>query len=402
MTERSGPWDGSSVGDATEAAYDAPTEFARFLEGLHGGMTNRGGVVVNKLNKLAVTAPGSISPCTVASGWAYVYGTWYESDSAVSVSIPTPAVSTRIDRIVLRKDWAAQTLRVTRIAGTEGAGAPAITQTVGTTWDLPIAQVSITTGGVITLTDQREFIPKVSSDNFDRTSMFNDAEGNPSSVQNAASDGVSTYVSRREHIHNYNFDDAEGDPADIANTPADGVSLWPSRRDHAHRAFNDGEGEPTDVESTTQSDGTSVFAARREHRHQLGILEGVSLSASSQSFNSQASVNYAITFDTEIFDDSGMHSGSSDIVTIQRTGKYLITASLEITKAVGATFVTISVPGTSYSQAQYLNDTTQIVSFSFMVRLTATNTVSISLNNGDFLNPALTVEGFFGVQWIGK
>lgn len=159
MTERSGPWDGTSIGDASEAAYDAPTEFARFLEGLHGGTSNRGGVVVDKLNELAITAPGSISPASVASGWAYVYGGWYESDAAVSVAIPTPAVSTRIDRIVLRKDWAAQTIRVTRIAGVEGAGAPALVQTVGTTWDLPLAQASITTGGVITLTDQRVFLP---------------------------------------------------------------------------------------------------------------------------------------------------------------------------------------------------------------------------------------------------
>jgi hypothetical protein len=160
MTERSGPWDGTSIGDATEAAYDAPTEFARFLEALHGGTANRGGVVVDKLNELAITAPGSVSPVSINSGWAVVYGTWYERDATDTVVIPTPAVSTRIDRIVLRKDWSAQTVRVTRIAGTEGAGAPSLVQTVGTTWDVPLAQVSIVPGtGAITLTDQRVFIP---------------------------------------------------------------------------------------------------------------------------------------------------------------------------------------------------------------------------------------------------
>jgi len=74
------------------------------------------------------------------------------------VVIPSPTVSTRIDRIVLRKSWVAQTVRITRIEGIEGGGAPALTQTDGTTWDIPLYQVSITTGGNITLTDERVYI----------------------------------------------------------------------------------------------------------------------------------------------------------------------------------------------------------------------------------------------------
>lgn len=402
MTERSGPWDGSSIGDATEAAYDAPSEFARFLEGLHGGMTNRGGVVVNKLNKLQVTAPGSISPCSVASGWAYVYGTWYESDSAVSVAIPTPAVSTRVDRIVLRKSWSPQTVRITRIEGVEGGGAPALVQS-GTTWDLPLAQVSITTGGVITLTDQREYIPKVTSDNLDLSALFNDAEGDPSSVSNAAADGGSSYASRRNHTHNYGFNDAEGNPADLAGSAADGTSAWPSRRDHVHQGFNDGEGNPTDTESSASADGTSTYSARREHRHQLGILEGAQLRASAQNFNSGTSTTLDVTFDTEDFDDAGMHSGSSSVVTVQRDGKYLITATLEITKQGAATNVSIEVVGTSFpSITQYLTNTVEIVTITFMTRLTIGSTLRLRLSNGEAINPCAIVEGYFGVQWLGK
>lgn len=164
MAETSRFWDGSTTGDATAAPYDAPTEFAAVLNSLSGAAgipTNLGGVCSNELNELVVTAPGSVSPCSVASGRAINYGSWYENTTAVSVAIPTPGASTRVDRIVLRKDWVLQTIRITRIAGTEGAGVPALTQVAGTTWDEPLSQASITTGGVITLTDDREFHPFV-------------------------------------------------------------------------------------------------------------------------------------------------------------------------------------------------------------------------------------------------
>jgi hypothetical protein len=49
-------------------------------------------------------------------------------------------------------------VRVTRVAGTEGGGVPAITQSDGTTWDVPLYQATITTGGAITLTDERSFV----------------------------------------------------------------------------------------------------------------------------------------------------------------------------------------------------------------------------------------------------
>lgn len=157
MTEISRFWNGVATGDAVEAPYDAPTEFAEVLSSLGGGALNPnlGGVFRAELNMLAVS--GTVSPVSIATGRAVVDGTWYENDAATTIAIPTPSVSTRIDRIVLRKSWAAQTVRLTRIAGTEGAAAPAMTQTPGVTWDFPLAQASITTGGVITITDDRRF-----------------------------------------------------------------------------------------------------------------------------------------------------------------------------------------------------------------------------------------------------
>lgn len=161
MAESSAVWDGTATGDATVAPYDAGTEFASYVRGwarLDDISSNFGGVIAGALNALAVTAAGSVSPASVNTGRAINIGTWYENTAAVSVTIPTPSVSTRVDRIVLRKDWTLQTVRVTRIAGVEGGGTPALVQSLGTTWDMPLATCSITTGGVVTVTDGREYV----------------------------------------------------------------------------------------------------------------------------------------------------------------------------------------------------------------------------------------------------
>ena len=163
MTERSRFWNGISIGDATEAAYDAPTEFAQVLMavGNHSGLANRGRIIQSTAapGTLQCFSPGA-NTARVATGEALVFGSWYQNDANVDVNIPTPGGATRIDRIVLRKSWAAQTIRVTRIAGAEGGGAPSLTQVIGTTWDFPIAQISITTGGAMTFTDQRKGITR--------------------------------------------------------------------------------------------------------------------------------------------------------------------------------------------------------------------------------------------------
>lgn len=160
MTERSRFWDGSTTGDATEAPYDAATEFGRVMRATSFGSeitVNKGGVLMDAtgFNDYNVTTPLA-NTARVQSGLGLNQGTWHESDANVDFNIPTPSVSTRVDRIVLRKSWAAQTVRLTRIAGTEGAGVPALTQSFGVTWDVPLWQVSIViTTGTITYTDER-------------------------------------------------------------------------------------------------------------------------------------------------------------------------------------------------------------------------------------------------------
>ncbi len=156
MTERSRPWSGTVTGDAGPYTDD---NWTRVWASVMAPVIASEGVLWDQTNELA--ASGIVTPVSIDTGRAFVDGSWYESDASVSVAIPTPAANPRIDRIVLRKDFVLQTIRITRIAGAEGASPspPAITQTVGVTWDLPLWQIHVTVGAVVTVyADEREFV----------------------------------------------------------------------------------------------------------------------------------------------------------------------------------------------------------------------------------------------------
>ena len=154
MSEFSLFWPTGTTGDGANTYTDMQL-FSWLRRTFNSDMAADRAVLKGYNGEMAVTA--GVGKVTVATGAAYVYGIPYELVAALGVTIPTPVANTRTDRIVLRADWTAKTVRVTRIAGTEGAGAPAITQSPGSVYDVKRAQVQITTGGVITVTDERQF-----------------------------------------------------------------------------------------------------------------------------------------------------------------------------------------------------------------------------------------------------
>lgn len=178
MAEKSFPWDGATgsggVGDCGPYSSNTWDDLYRcvFTTDQHGSE----GVLANLDDELLVS--GTTSPLGVAAGGAIVNGKFYRLDAATTVAVPTPTGATRIDRIVLRANYTAQTIRVVRLAGTEGAGAPPdLTQDDGVTWEISLAQVSITTAGVITITDERAFChfgTRVSTDMLDDWAVTND------------------------------------------------------------------------------------------------------------------------------------------------------------------------------------------------------------------------------------
>lgn len=155
MTEKSYLWTTGGAGDGAAEYTRADWQWITWaFSACFGG----DGVGPTFLNALVGSVP-SANTARIATGVAIVDGKPYKSDASVDVTIPSAVGggNTRIDRIVLRADWSAQTVRITRIAGTDAASptAPAITQTSGTTYDILLYQALVNTSGTVTLTDER-------------------------------------------------------------------------------------------------------------------------------------------------------------------------------------------------------------------------------------------------------
>jgi uncharacterized protein YjbI with pentapeptide repeats len=148
-------WTTNNTGDGPTAGYatDRWQDMLRTLSTIDPTLYY---VALNRLNEYAVS--GTTSPVTVQSGEGFVNGRHVLDDASQTVAVPTPTVSTRIDRIILRSDGTAQTVRVTRLAGTEGSGVPPTLTQNSTTYEVSLARVSITTGGAITVTDERGWL----------------------------------------------------------------------------------------------------------------------------------------------------------------------------------------------------------------------------------------------------
>ncbi len=199
------------------------------------------GVVRGKLNELAVS--GTSSPLSVASGWAFVNGKLYKSTAAEEVAVPSPAVSTRIDRIVLHMDYTATPIscEITRLAGAEGGAAPALTQVDGTTWEISLARVSITTGGVITVTDERAYI----------------GDGHVTTASIAA-DAVTGTKIADDQIDSEHYVDASIDTAHIANNQVTDAKLRDSAALSVIGRSSNSSGDPADIAA-----GSDGYVLRR-------------------------------------------------------------------------------------------------------------------------------------------
>jgi len=154
MTEKSFYWANTAIGDGSLSPYDND-EFSDIWRKLFTADRAVQGHIDGYENSLEVSNPSG-NTIRVNTGAALVDGKFYETTAVVDNSISTPAAATRKDRIVLRKSWASQTVRVAVLTGIEGGSIPSLTQTDGLTWEIPLATISITTGGAITVTDERE------------------------------------------------------------------------------------------------------------------------------------------------------------------------------------------------------------------------------------------------------
>ncbi len=153
MAESSIFWPTGTTGDGASPYTD--TQLFAWLRRTFTKNPAAEAVLRGYANELQVTA-GS-GKVTVGTGAAYVYGIPYENNAALDIAIPTPSSNTRYDRIVLRADWTAKTVRLARLAGAEGGGYPTITQTPGSIYEVIIANVEVKTSGQITVTNTNAF-----------------------------------------------------------------------------------------------------------------------------------------------------------------------------------------------------------------------------------------------------
>lgn len=149
MTEVSRPWSGTSTGDAGPYSDNQWATTWMNMIGFGADSINRG-VIRGVDNDLRVTAQSPASNAVdVNTGAAVVQGKWYLSDAVESFTISANGSGNpRIDTIVLRADYTAQTVRLALKTGTPAAtpAAPSLTQTAGVTWEIPVADIEVANG----------------------------------------------------------------------------------------------------------------------------------------------------------------------------------------------------------------------------------------------------------------
>ena len=125
------------------------------------------GVVRGEGNELAVFADSTGMQVKVPDGTAWVEGQACLNDAQVTLAVgAADASNPRIDRVVLRKDSAANTFALLVLAGTPAASpvAPTLTQSA-TVWEVPLAQVLVpataTTINSGNVTDERPMTANV-------------------------------------------------------------------------------------------------------------------------------------------------------------------------------------------------------------------------------------------------
>jgi len=152
MAETSYFWGGTTVGD--HGPYDDDM-FSDFIRKLFTMDRTLQGPILGYANALAVNNPAGTT-IRVATGAAVVDGKFYESTANEDFAVSAPGGGTNYYTVVLTKDFAAQTVR-SAILGPDPAAYPAVTQVDGTTWEIMLAHVTITSGGLITVTDVRSY-----------------------------------------------------------------------------------------------------------------------------------------------------------------------------------------------------------------------------------------------------
>jgi len=156
MTEKSYPWGGSSIGDCGPYSNE---DWSKMYREAFFNYGSTGSALYNIGNMLEVTNPAGAT-IRVASGIAQVHGVYYANDANVDLTVVQPGSGSNYYRVVLRKTWASQTIRIA-LTDVSTVSLPAVTQSDGSVWEVSLAGVQITNTGTVTITDERYLIQKL-------------------------------------------------------------------------------------------------------------------------------------------------------------------------------------------------------------------------------------------------
>ncbi len=155
MAESSRPWTGTTIGD--KGPYSAGQWQEAWQTGMgFAGQRANAGVLLGSgdtgIRGLSISQSSPVAASVrVEPGSALVQGIFYRNSVALNLTIAANASGNpRIDIVVLRIDYAAQTVRLAVKQGTAAASPvrPSLTQSVGVTWEIPLAEVAVANGFV--------------------------------------------------------------------------------------------------------------------------------------------------------------------------------------------------------------------------------------------------------------
>ncbi|WP_129692311.1 hypothetical protein [Gottfriedia acidiceleris] len=206
MTQTYFPFDSGQGANATEAMWSKMAQ--------HWLAT---GVIRDVLNDLSVYANSAGMTVRVKSGAAWLKGHYFESDAEEVLSIATADMTNpRIDRVVVRLDWTANTVQLAVLQGTPAVSpaTPALTQN-SSRWEISLAQIyvgtSVTSISAMSVTDERFF---VKNSNY----IIDSSGGIKINASSLSDDILAILLSYGKGIHTfYNISGATNNPAFFAS-----------------------------------------------------------------------------------------------------------------------------------------------------------------------------------------
>lgn len=149
MSENSRPWNGTTVGDAGPYSDGNWQEVWRNIVGWGGERANVGvflssGTQPDDGLRVQEQSPAAAA-IDVLRGAALVRGVFYYNDATEAFTIAANSSGNpRIDTLMLRLDYALQTVRLALKQGTPAATPvpPALTQSAGIMWEIPVADIA--------------------------------------------------------------------------------------------------------------------------------------------------------------------------------------------------------------------------------------------------------------------